>query len=125
MEDTEIKLARVEQRSKSNTHQIEEIKEEIKEIKEENANYLYYIMDNVEKESLKQACSLLVENLSSEESKEKALLMNEIKTKSLATDTDLQAILDNYKVKEMQEMTIKQLKESIEILKRKEKKGVN
>lgn len=36
MEDTEIKLARVEQRSKSNTHQIEEIKEEIKEIKEEN-----------------------------------------------------------------------------------------
>ena len=38
----------------------------LKEIKEENANYLYYIMDNVEKESLKQACSLLVANLSSE-----------------------------------------------------------
>ena len=56
---------------------------------------------------------------------EKALLMNEIKTKSLTTDTDLQAILDNYKVKEMQEMTIKQLKEAVEILKRKEKKGVN
>ena len=51
--------------------------------------------------------------------------MNEIKTKSLATDTDLQAILDNYKVKEMQEMTIKQLKEAVEVLKRKEKKGVN
>lgn len=36
MEDLEVKIERVEQRSKSNTHQIEEIKEEIKEIKEEN-----------------------------------------------------------------------------------------
>lgn len=100
--------------------------ETLKDIKEENANYLYWIMESdIAKEGLKQACSLLVENLSSEESKEKALLMNEIKTKSLTTDTDLQAILDNYKVKEMQEMTIKQLKEAVEVLKRKEKKGVN
>ena len=36
MEDLEVKIERAEQRSKSNTHQIEEIKEEIKEIKEEN-----------------------------------------------------------------------------------------
>ncbi len=36
MEDIEVKLERVEQRSKSNTHQIEELKEEMKEMKEEN-----------------------------------------------------------------------------------------
>lgn len=99
--------------------------ETLKEIKEENLNYLYWLINSdIAKESLKQACSLLVENLTTEESQEKALLMNEIKAKSLATDTDLQAILDNYKVKEMQEMTIKQLKEAVEVLKRKEKKKV-
>ena len=36
MEDLEVKVERVEQRSKSNTHQIEELKEEMKEMKEEN-----------------------------------------------------------------------------------------
>ena len=98
----------------------------LKEIKEENINYLYWLINSdIAKESLKQACRLLVENLSSEESQEKALLMNEIKVKSLATNTDLQAIVDNYKVNELQEMSIKQLKEAVEVLNKKEKKGVN
>ena len=98
----------------------------LKEIKAENINYLYWLINSdIAKESLKQACSLLVENLSSEESQEKALLMNEIKVKSLATNTDLQAIVDNYKVNELQEMSIKQLKEAVEVLNKKEKKGVN
>ncbi|WP_099467718.1 hypothetical protein [Konateibacter massiliensis] len=35
MGDVEVKLAEVEQRTKSNTHQIEDIKDEIKEIKSE------------------------------------------------------------------------------------------
>lgn len=92
----------------------------LKDIKKEDANYLYWVLNSdIAKESLKQACNLLAENLSSEESKEKALLMNEVKTKSLITNTDLQAILDNYKVKEMQEMTITQLKEAVEVLRRK------
>ena len=98
----------------------------LKEIKAENINYLYWLINSdIAKESLKQACSLLVENLSSEESQEKALLMNEIKVKSLATNTDLQAIVDNYKVNELQEMSINQLKEAVEVLNKKEKKGVN
>ena len=36
MEDIGVKLERVEQRSKSNTHQIEGLKEEMKEMREEN-----------------------------------------------------------------------------------------
>ena len=41
MEDLEVKVERTEQRSKSNTHQIEEIKEEIKEMNENKIKYCY------------------------------------------------------------------------------------
>lgn len=92
----------------------------LKEIKEENLNYLYWLINSdIAKESLKQACSLLVENLTTEESQEKGILMNNIKVGAVTTGTDISAILQNYKVKELQEMTIEQLKEALEILKKK------
>lgn len=47
MEDVYVLIERVEQRAKSNTHQIQEIKEEMKELKDEN-KAIYKIATSVE-----------------------------------------------------------------------------
>ena len=69
----------------------------LKEIKEVNEKYLYWLIENSTSESLKNACSKLV----------------------IDTDTDIGKIYEHFNVKNNTELSVDQLKEAIKILKKK------
>ena len=88
----------------------------LKEVKEKDEKYLYWIMDNENaKESLKNACSKLVKPISQEDID----LLAEFVSLVTQTDTDREKLYANYGVKSDAEMTQEQLKDAIGILKKK------
>lgn len=88
----------------------------LKEIKEKDEKYLYWIMDAENaKESLKNACSKLVKPILQEDID----LLAEFESLVLQTDTDREKLYANYGVKSNAEMTQEQLKDAIGILKKK------
>lgn len=88
----------------------------LKEIKEINYNYLYWLIDNSTSESLKQACSVLVEPLTDETAKEKMNLLVELSNLMNEKNASRESMYKKFKVKSDAELTIEQLKEAIEIL---------
>lgn len=91
----------------------------LKEIKEKDERYLYWIIDSENaKESLKNACSKLVKPVEQED----VDLLAEMEQLILATDTDRERLYKNYKVNSNAEMTEEQIKNAIEVLKKKMKK---
>lgn len=89
------------------------------QIKEENEKYLYWLIDNAGSESLKLACSKLVD--SKEKMEEDSNLMVEFENLIIETDTDREKIYKHFEVNNNTELTTEQLKEAIEILKKKVK----
>lgn len=88
----------------------------LKEVKEKDEKYLYWIMDTENaKESLKNACSKLVKPILQEDID----LLAEFENLILQTDTDREKLYANYNVKSNAEMTQEQLKDAISILKKK------
>ena len=88
----------------------------LKEVKEKDEKYLYWIMDNESaKESLKNACSKLVKPVLQED----VDILAEFESLILQTDTDREKLYANYHVKSNAEMTQEQLKDAIGILKKK------
>ena len=88
----------------------------LKEIKEKDEKYLYWIMDTENaKESLKNACSKLVKPILQEDID----LLAEFVSLVTQTDTDREKLYANYGVKSNAEMTQEQLKDAIGILKKK------
>lgn len=88
----------------------------LKEIKEKDEKYLYWIMDTENaKESLKNACSKLVKPILQEDID----LLAEFVSLVTQTDTDREKLYANYGVKSDAEMTPEQLKDAIGILKKK------
>lgn len=88
----------------------------LKEIKDENYGYLYWIIENRDGESLKQACSLLVEPLNDETAKEKMTLLVELSNLMNEKNASRESLYKTFKVKSDAELTIEQLKKAIEIL---------
>lgn len=88
----------------------------LKDVKEKDEKYLYWIMDTENaKESLKNACSKLVKPISQEDID----LLAEFENLILQTETDREKLYANYGVKSDAEMTQEQLKDAINILKKK------
>ena len=88
----------------------------LKEIKEKDERYLYWIIDSENaKESLKNACSKLVKPVEQED----VDLLAEMEQLILVTDTDREKLYKNYKVNSNAEMTQEQIKNAIEVLKKK------
>lgn len=90
----------------------------LKEIKEENENYLHWIIESdasCVSESLKEACSKLVSPVTDESLQ----LMSEFNELVIKTDTDQDKIYAHFKVKNNTEMTEEQFKEAITMLKKK------
>ena len=92
----------------------------LKEIKETDENYLYWLIDSENaKESLKSACSKLVKPVEQED----VDLLAEMEKLILATNTDREKLYKNYKVNSNNEMTKEQIKDAIGVLEKKLKKG--
>ena len=92
----------------------------LKEIKETDENYLYWLIDSdIAKESLKNACSKLVKPVEQED----VDLLAEMEKLILATNTDREKLYKNYKVNSNNEMTKEQIKDAIIVLEKKLKKG--
>lgn len=92
----------------------------LKEIKEENANYLYWIMDaeyDYVKQSLKDACSLLVEPITVN----KIELINKLDELIMKTECDREKLYETYNVESNNDMTEVQLKNAISILEKRVK----
>ena len=95
----------------------------LKEIKEENENYLYWLIDSdMANEGLKNACSVLVKPITQEDLN-KEVNRNEllIKFQDLVdkTNTDFDKILKNYQVDEEKDLTIENLQDAIRIMEKK------
>ena len=88
----------------------------LKEVKEVNYNYLYYLIENASSESLKQACSMLVEVLTEEEANEKMILMNELAEIMREKDIPREKLYKKFNVNSDVELTIEQLKKAIKLL---------
>ena len=94
----------------------------LKEIMEEDRKYLMWMVSQEgTKQSLKEAISKLLNLPSEEESKQRIKLMNEINELELDTDTDHEEMLKYFKVSGISELTIAQLEECKNILKKKVK----
>ena len=92
----------------------------LKEIKEADENYLYWLIDSENaKESLKSACSKLVKPVEQED----VDLLAEMEKLILTTNTDREKLYKNYKVNSNNEMTKEQIKDAIIVLEKKLKKG--
>lgn len=88
----------------------------LKEIKKVNQNYLYYLIEKSSSESLKQACSMLVEVLTEEEANEKMILMNELAEIMREKEIPREKLYKKFNVNSDAELTIEQLKKAIELL---------
>ena len=92
----------------------------LKEIKEIDENYLYWLIDSeIAKESLKNACSKLVKPITDEDIN----LLAQMEELIIETDTDREKLYKNYGVTSNTEMTEEQIKNAIEVLKKKMNKG--
>jgi len=92
----------------------------LKEIKEENENYLYWLIDSeIASEGLKMACSKLVKPINQKDLDEEVnrnTVLMEFQDLIDKSNTDIQKMLDYYKVDEESELTIEQLLDACKIM---------
>ena len=90
------------------------------EILKLDIGYLQWLVGNENtRQSLKDACAVLIDMPSEEEQEEKLKLLVEFSELTLGNDKGRQAILKHYKVESDSQMTIQQLKEAITKIKEK------
>ena len=92
----------------------------LKEVKEQNSNYLYWIMENDANyisESLKDACRILAEPLIEQDYELANEFNNLLLDLELEGKVDREKVYKHYKVKDYTQMTNEQLKEGIKALK--------
>ena len=92
----------------------------LEEIQKENENYLYWLIDSeIASEGLKMACSKLVKPITQEDIKEEInkdeLYRNFIDLID-KSNTDIDKMLEYYKVEDEKELTIEQYKDAIKIM---------
>lgn len=83
-------------------------------------NYLQWLFENTKDETIRTACDFIMSHATQED----VDLLAEMEQLILATDTDREKLYKNYKVNSNAEMTQEQIKDAIEVLKRKMKKEV-
>lgn len=89
---------------------------------EKDEKYLMWMVSQEgTKQSLKEAISKILALPTEEESKQRIALMNELNNLVEETNCDYEALKDHYKVKSNNEMTIAQLQEAINTLKKRVK----
>lgn len=99
----------------------------LKEVKEEDEGYIEWMLNNTQDDRMLKLIGLAtgIEIPSEEESKQRLELMSEINNLVLETDTDFKEIYKGYKVKSINELTLLQLQNCVEVLKRKLEKAGN
>ena len=91
----------------------------LKEVQEKDSKYLYYIMDSeYASEGLKAACSVIAEPIE-EPTDEKLNLLNEFERLVIETETDRERLYNHFGVKNNLGLTVDQIKEAIEIMRKK------
>ena len=83
-------------------------------------NYLQWLFENTKDETIRTACDFIMSHATQED----VDLLAEMEQLILATDTDRERLYKNYGVTSNAEMTQEQIKDAIEVLKRKMKKEV-
>lgn len=86
-----------------------------KKLKELPENYIQWLFANTKDENVKQACDFIMQHVTSAS----VDLMAEFNQLMIQTDTDREKLYANYGVKSDAELTDEQLKDAIEILKKK------
>lgn len=81
-------------------------------------NYLQWLFENTKDETIRTACDFIMSHATQED----VDLLAEMEQLILATDTDRERLYKNYKVNSNAEMTQEQIKNAIEVLKKKMKK---
>ena len=96
----------------------------LKEIEQEDPNWLDWLIGNTKDERLLKLVELATGRKipTEEEHKEKMMLMNEINSLVIDTDSDWDDILKHFEIKSARDMSIEQLKECKKILEKKLKK---
>lgn len=89
-----------------------------KKLKELPQTYLVWLLENSKDETIKTACDYLVEHLTNDEVQEKMLLMQELSAIMTEKNVDREKLYKHYKVESDAELTIEQLKDAIERLKK-------
>lgn len=92
-----------------------------KKLKELPQSYIQWLLENSKDETIKTACDYLVEHFTHEENDIRLDLMTKISDLVIETNTDYDKILEHFKVDDTAKMTIEQLNEALEILKKKVK----
>lgn len=82
-------------------------------------NYLQWLFENTKDETIRTACDFIMQHTTQED----VDLLAEMEQLILATDTDREKLYKNYKVNSNAEMTQEQIKNAIEVLKKKMNKG--
>lgn len=90
----------------------------LKEVIQVQPSYLNWIMENSTNESLKNACSVLIEPVSDE----RLELLVKLNDLMMETQTDFDKLLKHFKVETTQLMTAEQIKEAIKMLEQKKAK---
>ena len=91
------------------------------EVLKEDTGYIKWLLNNSNNDFYKQAYELLTGEVlpTEKEQDERIELTNKINELALETDTDFDEIHNYFKVKSVQQMTVKQMKECIKILEKK------
>jgi len=79
-------------------------------------SYLHWLHQNTKDENIKTACDFIISHPTEKDNK----LLAEFEELLITTDTDRQKMYDYYKVNSNSEMTTEQLKDAIEVMKKKE-----
>lgn len=86
-----------------------------KSLSEVPENYLQWLFENTKDETIRTACDFIMSHATQED----VDLLAEMEQLILATDTDREKLYKNYKVNSNAEMTEEQIKNAIELLKKK------
>ena len=90
------------------------------ELLKKDKGYMQWLVgSDIAKQSLKDACAILLDMPNEEEQEEKLKLLTEFEELTLGNDKGREAILKHYKVESDSQMTIQQLKEAIAKIKEK------
>nr|DAU67671.1 MAG TPA: Protein of unknown function (DUF1071) [Caudoviricetes sp.] len=92
----------------------------LQEIYDTNKNYFEWLRGNAKDENIRVAIDLIDKLPSEEEQNKKLELLATMKSLAIATSTDIEKILETYKVEKSEDMEISQLEQAIRVMKRKE-----
>ena len=90
----------------------------LQEIYDTNKNYFEWLRENAKDENIRVAIDLIDKPLNEDDQNKKLELLATMKSLAIETSTDIEKILETYKVEKSEDMTISQLEQAIRVMKK-------